>query len=207
MILMVIALMTDEYEDLSVDPDKVFESFEGKLAYIGVFPESTNGIYQYDGVAGNQYIGENCALKAQPVGHFVLLGFPLYFIYNNDAELFMTQLLEEIGEVGVDNYELGIRNYELSNYPNPFNPSTTISFSLTTEIKENVKLTIFNLKGQKVKSFSVILSDAQHRIEGDGNNSYSVTWNGTDQNVSSGVYLYKLRSGDFELNRKCLLLK
>ena len=200
---------SDEYEDLSVDPDKVFESFEGKLAYIGVFPESTNGIYQYDGVAGNQYIGENCALKAQLVGHFVLLGFPLYFIYNNDAELFMTQLLEEIGEVSVGNNIVPAEKPYLTNYPNPFNPSTTISFSLTTEIKENVELTIFNLKGQKVKDLSPSLCHAEP-VEARGENKYSVIWNGTDQNnqpVSSGVYFYKLSSGDFELSRKMLLLK
>jgi hypothetical protein len=200
---------SDEYEDLIIDPDKVHIPFNGMLPYIGIFPESTNGIYQYDGVAGSQYIGENCALKAQPNGYFVLLGFPLYFTYNNEAELFMTQLLEEIGEVGVDNYELEITNYELNNYPNPFNPSTTISF-LVPQTSSFVTLEIYNIKGQKIKNLPVILSDAQHHIEGNGNNSYSVIWNGTDENnkpVSSGIYFYKLKSGDFEMSRKMLLLK
>ncbi len=200
---------SDEYEDLNVDPDKVLPAFNGMLAYITIFPESINGIYQYDGAAGNPYIGENCALKAQPNGYFALLGFPLYFTYNNDAELFMTQLLEEIGEVGVDNYELEITNYELSNYPNPFNPTTTISFSLTTEITEHTELIIFNLKGQKVKDLSPSLCHAEP-VEARGENNYSVTWNGTDQYnqpVSSGIYFYKLKSGEFEMNRKMLLLK
>ncbi len=200
---------SDEYEDLNVNPDKVFVSFDGKLAYIGIFPESTNGIYQYDGVAGNQYIGENCALKAQPEGHFVLLGFPLYFIYNNDAELFMTQLLEEIGEVGLENNIVPEEKPYLTNYPNPFNPSTTIFFNLTTEFTEDTELSIYNIKGQKVKDLSPSLCHAE-LVEARGENSYSVTWNGTDQDnkpVSSGVYFYKLKSNTFEMNRKMLLLK
>jgi len=89
---------------------------------------------------------------------------------------------------------------KLQNYPNPFNPSTTISFSLTTESTEDAELVICNLKGQKIKTYSVILSG----VEG------SVSWDGTDQNnqpVSSGIYLYKLKSGDFEQSRKMLLLK
>ncbi len=93
----------------------------------------------------------------------------------------------------------------ISNYPNPFNPTTTFSFSLTTEHTENTELAIYNLKGQKIKTLTVILSDAQHCIEG------SVIWNGTDSNeqpVSSGIYFYKLVvNGKTEAMNKCLLLK
>ncbi|MDA3814144.1 MAG: M1 family aminopeptidase [Candidatus Cloacimonetes bacterium] len=199
---------SDEYEDLNVDPDKVLSFFSGMLAYIAIFPESTNGIYQYDGVAGNPYIGENCALKAQPNGHFVLLGFPLYFTYNNEAELFMTQLLEEIGEVSAENNIISTEKLYLTNYPNPFNPTTTISFSVP-QTSSFVTLEIYNLKGQKVKDLSPSLCYAEP-VEARGENNYSITWNGTDQNnqpVSSVVYFYKLKSGEFELSRKCLLLK
>ncbi|MEA2095220.1 MAG: T9SS type A sorting domain-containing protein [Candidatus Cloacimonadota bacterium] len=99
----------------------------------------------------------------------------------------------------------------LYNYPNPFNPETTISFSLTTEITETTEINIFNIKGQKVKKLPVILSDAQHRIEGSGRKNYSVTWNGTDKNnqpVASGVYFYQLNVDDEVIaSKKCLLLK
>ena len=195
---------SDEYEDLVVDPDKVHVAFSGMLPYIGIFPESTNGIYQYDGIAGNQYIGENCALKSRPNGHFVLLGFPLYFTINSGAELFMTQLLDEIGEVGIDDCELETMNLELKNYPNPFNPSTTISFNLNAEITDDTELMIYNLKGQKIKTFDIILGGVGR------SSNQQVTWNGTDQNnnpVASGIYFYKLKSGDFEISRKMLLLK
>jgi hypothetical protein len=68
---------------------------------------------------------------------------------------------------------------------------------------------IYNLKGQKVKDLSPSLCHPEF-IEGRGENTYLVTWNGTDQNnqpVASGIYFYKLRSGVIEVSRKMLLLK
>jgi len=88
----------------------------------------------------------------------------------------------------------------ISNFPNPFNPSTTIYFSLTTENTESTELIIYNLKGQKIKTFPVILSG----VEG------SVVWNGKDDNdqpVTSGIYFYKLQTGDFSQIKKMILLK
>jgi len=87
-----------------------------------------------------------------------------------------------------------------SNYPNPFNPTTTISFSVTQN-SDFVNLEIFNVKGQKVKTlFSGNAEEGNH----------TVTWNGDDENddpVSSGIYFYKLKTGEQELSRKMLLLK
>jgi len=71
----------------------------------------------------------------------------------------------------------------LSNYPNPFNPATTITFEIKSQIKKDTELVIYNLKGQKVKQYSIF------------NNQSSITWNGTDQSnnlVSSGIYYYTL---------------
>jgi len=107
----------------------------------------------------------------------------------------------------------GVAKASLNNYPNPFNPTTTISFSLNTEITENTEIKIYNVKGQLVKSFSVISTEA---INGGVERSYaarqSVIWNGTDKHnnpVSSGVYFATLKSGDNRVlaSRKMLLLK
>ncbi len=87
----------------------------------------------------------------------------------------------------------------LTNYPNPFNPSTTISFELNTKFIEETELIIYNLKGQKIKSLPVILSG----VEG------TVNWNGNDDNneqVSSGIYFYKLNVENSPVN-KMLLMK
>jgi len=85
------------------------------------------------------------------------------------------------------------------NFPNPFNPSTTISYSIPSD--GNVELIVYNIKGQKVKTF----------VKGtQPPGVYNVTWNGKDENsrsVSSGVYFYKLRSSGKTAVKKMLLLK
>ena len=96
----------------------------------------------------------------------------------------------------------------LNNYPNPFNPSTTITFNLTAEDAENAELVIYNLKGQKVKIISPSLCHPEF-IEGRGQNKYSVTWNGTDENnqpIASGIYFFKLNIKNSPV-KKMLLLK
>ena len=87
-----------------------------------------------------------------------------------------------------------------SNYPNPFNPTTTISFSIPN--KSKVDLTVYNIKGQKVKTL------ANNEFEyGD----HSIVWGGDNESgefVGSGIYLYKLNvNGKIKAVKKCLLLK
>ena len=87
-----------------------------------------------------------------------------------------------------------------TNYPNPFNPSTTISFFIPEASR--IRLSIYNIKGQKVKTLT---NDCFEK----GN--HSVIWNGVDENgnpVSSGVYFYNLNvNGKSKAIKKCLLLK
>ncbi len=108
---------------------------------------------------------------------------------------------ENLQITGIINDNNGISNLiDLNNYPNPFNPTTTISFSIPEESK--VELSIYNIKGQKIKS----LLNGQITA-----GEHSIVWNGEDdevKKVSSGVYLYKLNvDGKTEAIKKCLLLK
>ena len=109
-----------------------------------------------------------------------------------------------------EDHQLSITNYQLTNYPNPFNPSTTISFNLTTEITNNTEIVIYNLKGQKIRDISSSLCHTEP-VEGRAENSYSVSWNGDDQSgkpVSSGIYFYTLRIGGKDIkSKKMILLK
>ncbi|MCE7749739.1 MAG: T9SS type A sorting domain-containing protein, partial [Candidatus Heimdallarchaeota archaeon] len=86
------------------------------------------------------------------------------------------------------------------NYPNPFNPNTTISFSIPDADKVNIS--IFNIKGQLVRT----LVDKNYE-----RGIHEVLWNGRDdsgRSVSSGLYLYKLKvNGKSESVKKMLLLK
>ncbi len=85
------------------------------------------------------------------------------------------------------------------NYPNPFNPETTIGFSLAT--KSSVALEIYNIRGQKVRT---LVKDELNA----GN--HSVVWNGKDdanKSVSSGVYFYRMQSDNFKAVNKMLMMK
>ncbi|MBX2991995.1 MAG: choice-of-anchor D domain-containing protein [Bacteroidetes bacterium] len=85
------------------------------------------------------------------------------------------------------------------NYPNPFNPITTIRFALSK--RSEVSLSLYNLLGQKVRTL----------VSGEQTTGiYSVVWDGlTDggSQAASGVYVYRLRAGEFQATRKLLLLR
>ncbi|MCE5249484.1 T9SS type A sorting domain-containing protein [bacterium] len=80
------------------------------------------------------------------------------------------------------------------NTPNPFNPSTSISFSIANA--GNVTVEIFNVAGQKVSTVTNEFMDA---------GTHSLTWNASS--LSAGVYFYTVKSGDFSKTMKMTLLK
>ena len=85
------------------------------------------------------------------------------------------------------------------NYPNPFNPTTTLRFDLPQV--SDLTLTIYNMLGQKVRTFNYQNTSAGY---------HSVTWdaaNDLGQQVGAGVYLYQLQTKDFVKTRKMVLLK
>jgi hypothetical protein len=99
-----------------------------------------------------------------------------------------------------------------ANYPNPFNPTTTIVFSVNSEQRIAsseqepayhlpVTIDIYNIRGQHVRSLvDDVYTDGEH----------SVVWNGTDdagREVSSGIYFYRMKTDDFSETRKMLLVK
>ena len=109
---------------------------------------------------------------------------------------FTTANQSEITSVSDDNSSQQMpKIIQLSqNFPNPFNPVTTISFSLPKDDK--ITLTIYNTLGQKV----AILADDVYSA---GN--YSMQWNAG--NYSSGIYIYTIQSGNQHITRKMILMK
>ena len=85
------------------------------------------------------------------------------------------------------------------NYPNPFNPETTIDYSLSND--DMVVMSIYNIKGQLVKN---LLSTSQEA------GYHQVTWDGRDEKgnlSSSGAYIYMMRTSNGVQTRKMILLK
>jgi hypothetical protein len=85
--------------------------------------------------------------------------------------------------------------FELAqNYPNPFNPTTVISYQLP--VTGNVQLKVFNILGQEIMTLV-------NREQSAGN--YSVKFNA--ENLSTGIYLYELRAGNYVAVKKMILTK
>ncbi|MCB5287820.1 MAG: T9SS type A sorting domain-containing protein, partial [Candidatus Cloacimonetes bacterium] len=102
---------------------------------------------------------------------------------------------------GDDSQSPGMPNITVlkSVYPNPFNPSTTLSYGL--EKAESVKITIYNSRGQVVRSIDEGSKDAGY---------YDLIWNGDDDrglSLPSGVYHIRMQAGDKTLTKKAVLMK
>jgi len=105
----------------------------------------------------------------------------------------ITAGVDEDGDLLPESYAL------YQNYPNPFNPVTNLKFDLPK--RADVKLVIYNMLGQEVST--LINRDLRAGY-------HNVLWNGTDKfgrPVGSGVYIYRIKAGDFTSSKKMLLLK
>ncbi len=127
---------------------------------------------------------------------------------DNNGEAIIDMGCYEFGADSVNvNYNQIINtNFNLTNYPNPFNPSgagrsptTTIDFSIQND--SNINLSIFNIKGQKIKTLiNCYLEKGNHSIIWDGSDNFG-------NSISSGVYLYKLKTKNHQITNRMLLLK
>jgi len=163
-----------------------------------------NDIASYEPISGNN----NILIPAQ-WGEYVydLSAYDnsaVHIAFNCRSEdafvLFLDKISVCSGPVSVDDESATplITNLK-GNYPNPFNPSTTIYYSLKEA--SPVSIDIYNLKGQHINR----LVD-ENKIAG----SHKAVWNGTDFNgnsAASGVYLYKMKTNNYEQTKRMILMK
>jgi len=120
-------------------------------------------------------------------------------ITTNDADL--PQIVIPITLVAVSNEDLvnpAVTSL-MGNYPNPFNPTTTIRFALSEAGK--VQISVYNLKGQRVKS--LLNSDVSA-------GTHQIIWDGKDDrgsSVASGIYFYRMEAKNYQATNKMMLMK
>lgn len=110
---------------------------------------------------------------------------------NDDA---ITLKYDQIIGINSSDEELPSSFKLFSNYPNPFNGTTIISYSIP--LKSYIKIELYNISGQLIKK----IVDRSHEV-----GYYSIALN--TENLSSGIYFYKLEAGDFVQTRKMVLVK
>jgi hypothetical protein len=112
-------------------------------------------------------------------------------------------LTSSLGEIKSDelnsNSDKDADSFKAFNYPNPFNPKTTISYNLLAS--QYVTINVYNSLGQKVKT---LVND--FKLKG----LNQVTWNADNESgnkVSTGIYFYQIRSNGINITKKMILLK
>jgi hypothetical protein len=127
---------------------------------------------------------------------FVNVGGSIYSTPNISLGAYSSAILKAEILTGINqNNQNVLESFSLyQNFPNPFNPVTTINYSIAKE--GNVKLTVYNALGSKV-----IAIVNEHKPAG----SYSVQFNAG--NLPSGIYMYRLESGNYSASKKFILLK
>lgn len=178
------------------------------------------GIYDFD--TAYLYIDGELDVEGPASGEFVgsipdplLIGAKMENTYRNswnglidDVKFFNYALSPEqvdslfsMEYTGIqEKYHPAPQQYTLAaNYPNPFNPATTISFAIPRS--ENVTLKIYNAQGQVIRT---LINETRSA------GSYSMFWDARDdrgQLVPSGVYLYQMTAGDFSQTHKMLFVR
>jgi len=213
--------LSSEFSDLEVDTARVNLSYpkdkcdlQGRLPLIGYFaplyPEEViyvfNSVYDASNFEGKpigmRHIGEDYKVY--------FFDFPLYYIKESQSVPLLHKILAEFGysPTGVKEEDVSLpESYSLSaNYPNPFNPATTIPFQVGgSQFMVNrpihTSLKIYNILGQLVRT----LVD-EEKVPG----NYKVIWDGKDNSgkeVGSGIYFYQLRTEEYTATKKMVLLR
>jgi len=150
---------------------------------------------------------DGAAIPIDP-GQFLLANIP-FNLYNPQSIVVENIIVADENNNAMPKVEIEIRydgapgvplDYLLSqNFPNPFNPSTSVQFSIPVEGFVNIK--VYDMLGQEVAD--LYSGNAQA-------GTYTLNWNGKDNsgnNVSSGSYIYKMTAGDFVQSKKMTFLK
>jgi len=111
----------------------------------------------------------------------------------------LTVTLTGASDVEINRFDIPNTYILFQNFPNPFNPETNIEYQLPEKVQ--VRIDIFNLKGQKIRTLLNTVQDGGCHV---------VRWDGRDEvgtKVVSGVYLYQIKAGSFVCTRKMALMK
>jgi subtilisin-like proprotein convertase family protein len=155
---------------------------------IGTYPDDLTPVMSLDAVLGENMNGDWTLFVSDGAvsGTGTLIDWCLHLGFPDELSPVEDSALPSVLALG-------------GNYPNPFNPRTTISFDLPRD--SQVDLEIFDIRGHKVQTLISEAMTAGH---------HGVVWNGTESNgrqLSSGTYFYRLRAGGESLTKKMVLLK
>ena len=161
------------------------------IGYMNFADDIANSQYGYKGGgqlcdSGSAYDGLYIHGKTDPNKHWTEYAQTYYVAFDSAHGMITNEIAVE--EKNPNQFKVN------QNSPNPFNPSTTIAFTLPE--KGNVNIDIYNVAGQKVKTLvNGYMSEGEH----------SVRWDASG--CSAGVYFYKVKAGKYERSMKMTLVR
>ncbi|NQV15880.1 T9SS type A sorting domain-containing protein [bacterium] len=180
--------------NLYADPNDF--AFENTALYMSSAEGSEHVLSLPTETAGLWYIGVECASSVESFN----------FLYWGQTEVLngvaygITASWDTVGVVGIADFATPTSGFTLyPNFPNPFNPTTTITYTLSES--SETSLVIYDINGRQIKS---LLSDYQKP------GTYKMMWNGVDDSgnpVLSGMYFARLQAGDFDQTIKMIYLQ
>jgi len=186
-----ISAQSDSYAELVVDETKLAPVWNGMLPYLSSFEGDFESLYTGTVLPGSAAEERSLAFWAD---NLIFFGFPLYFMEADGVRSVLQEIIPELATVSNEDLVAVPQSLGLSSYPNPFNPSTTVSFELPSE--GNISLRLFNLKGQKLRELSREYYPAgRHQISFDAGN------------LASGIYILKLDLNGHSVSRRISLMK
>ncbi|MBN1163518.1 MAG: T9SS type A sorting domain-containing protein [Candidatus Krumholzibacteriota bacterium] len=201
----------------------IFDAYPGVPFYIGRPPECNSFdmldktppadyALQYWDFEGNPYYAAIQNEDVNPGGNAIYtMWFGFSFMHILDAgemiaplvrNEIMAQVMLWMGtpvNMDITGEEIPQVNLLVQNFPNPFNPSTMIRFSLKD--RGRVSIRIYDVTGRLIETLLDEFRDA---------GAYEVQWTGTNNSgspVASGIYFYQMRTGSYECTKKMVLLK
>ena len=199
-------MITSGYNNIFVDSMKTLSSDDYHLKNIEMIKSSIDGTEVFSYGTNYDSTSQQGYLKGKPVGveyigndyKTITLSFPIYYMNKDQSksllEYILTNKFDEVMPVD-DQISQIPTEYELyQNFPNPFNPSTTIKYSIPED--GFVKLAVYNMLGEEVAKLV-------SKVQKTGN--YEVNFNASG--LSSGVYVYRIEAANFTSSKKLMLMK
>lgn len=183
------------YPELHPDPDKLSAIWNGMLSMVYYYPGATQVLYTANILDAGTGQGQPIAVRSDNVGTMILLGFPLFYMQQSEVQAFLLQILPQLyPNVSLEDENTSPAPLSITCYPNPF--SGSLKLHLGGKNVTKTELTIFNIKGQKVRHWQAVTGK-------------DLVWDGMDEtlsHVSSGIYFVRVTNGAETITSKILKL-
>ena len=190
--------LLDRFEDGTVDGNSG-EAEDGSFYFLGydfvTYIEPGSGpIMEVEVQFNNTLNNHSVVFMIDAISAGDVNALPLDVVADNFGQ-FVNTTLSTVGESS-----LPIEFKLYANYPNPFNPSTIITYDIAKA--SNVELSVFDMRGREIRTLvsNTFQNSGKYHINWDGNDDYGV-------GVSAGVYIYKLKASNKVFHRKMVLMK